>query len=208
MNRLSATLTGAVLFAVLTGALVPTGAAAETVRGVVTDLDQTPLAGVNISLLGTDVGAITGSDGAFHIVGAARGKAQLQASLLGYLTTRSESFDIDANTTVVDIMLREQPIEMDPTIISASAIGEQVRRAPNRVNIIGSAEIAQTAARNIQEVLQNVEGLYVTRGPAGDVPADHHTRHEHRISWPQHRCPDNAQRSLHQRQPRVLGQHW
>ena len=137
---------------------------AETVRGRVTDLDHAPLAGVNVSILGTELGAITDVRGEYSIAGADAGTARLQASFVGYLTTRSERIDIGATGAAVDFILRLQPIEMDPTVISASAIGEQVRRAPNRVNIISRDDIERTTARNIQEVLQNVEGLYVSRG--------------------------------------------
>ena len=165
MNRLPTDLARRLLRMIVACTLVSVGlVSAETVRGRVTDLDHMPLVGVNISIVGTDLGAITDSHGEFRITGAEQGRARLQASLLGYLTTRSERIDIDAGTAAIAIVLRERPIEMDPTVISASAIGEEVRRAPNRVNIVDSAEIGRTAARNIQEVLQNVEGLYVTRG--------------------------------------------
>ncbi len=61
-------------------------------------------------------------------------------------------------------MLTLQPIEMNPLVISASAIGEEVRTAPNKVNIIDRREIERSTGHTIQDVLQHSEGLYVSRG--------------------------------------------
>lgn len=139
-------------------------ASAATLKGRVTDLDGTPLAGVNVSVGINGPGAITNERGEYRISNAPEGWTRVRASLVGYLGTRSERIRLSRTDTALDLILREQPIEMNPTVISASAIGEEVRRAPNRVNIVSRTEIRRTAARNVQEVLQNVEGLYVARG--------------------------------------------
>lgn len=138
---------------------------ADTVRGRVRDLDGVPLAGVNVAVVGQQRGTVTDAAGAYAISDLPAGATvRLRASLIGYLGAGSGRVLPVPGGTVVDFTLREQPIEINPTVISASAIGEPVRRAPNRVNIVGRTDIRRTPARNIQEVLQSVEGLYVSRG--------------------------------------------
>ncbi|MDP6110362.1 MAG: TonB-dependent receptor plug domain-containing protein, partial [Planctomycetota bacterium] len=92
------------------------------------------------------------------------GTYTLQASLIGYATATRKRIAVGQKSVVVDFVLEEEPIELSSTIISASPIGEDVRRAPNRVNIVTREGIEQTPARNIQEVLQSVEGIFLARG--------------------------------------------
>lgn len=138
--------------------------AAETIRGQITDVDGAPLAGANVQLLGSDLGTMADGEGRYRLSGVTVGTHRLQASLVGYLASASGRVDVGVAGAVVDFVLREQPIEMDPTVISASAIGEEIRRAPNRVTVVGTPEIRRSPARNLQEVLQSVEGLYISRG--------------------------------------------
>ena len=133
-------------------------------RGSVVDRDGAPLAGVNIQVDGTEVGAVTDAEGEFELV-VDEGTYSIRASLIGYTTATVDEIGVmPGRTATVEFTLTLEPIELSSTLISASAIGEDVRRAPNRVNIIDRQEIERTLARNIQEVLQNVEGLYISRG--------------------------------------------
>jgi outer membrane receptor protein involved in Fe transport len=144
--------------------LLASGAQAQQgeLRGRVLDVDGQPLAGANVQILGTGLGTISDEQGRFALVKVPQGTHRVQASLIGYLGAIQE-MEVRGRVEL-ELILRIEPIELSNTLIAASAIGEEVRRAPNRVNIIDRAEIGRTPARNIQEVLQNVEGLYISRG--------------------------------------------
>ena len=120
-------------------------------RGSVVDRDGAPLAGVNIQVDGTEVGAVTDAEGEFELV-VDEGTYSIRASLIGYTTATVDEIGVmPGRTATVEFTLTLEPIELSSTLISASAIGEDVRRAPNRVNIIDRQEIERTLARNIHK---------------------------------------------------------
>ena len=134
-----------------------------TVKGRVRDGQGQPLSGVNILLVGSKLGATTDAGGRYAIYKVPFATYRIRASMIGYMSATRRNVVVGGQVEV-DFTLREQPIELSSTIIAASPIGEEVKKAPNRVNIVDREEIEQTPAFNIQEVLQNVEGLYVPRG--------------------------------------------
>ena len=153
--------------AILIGAATQAGAA-SAIKGMVTDADGAPLAGASIQIVGTDLGTVTDDKGAYEIRPLDAGTYKLRASSIGFSAAIVDISLTAGATAATNFALDLEPIEMSSTIITASAIGEDVRRAPSRVNIIDRREIDRTPARNIQEVLQNVEGLYISRGE-GDL---------------------------------------
>ena len=142
----------------------PGAAKAGSLKGSVTDSGGNALAGAAVEVVGSKLGASSNDDGTYSISGVPIGTYSVRASLIGYGSVVQTQIAVGAGSATVDFALSVEPIELSSTLISASAIGEDAGRAPNRVNVIDKAEIDRTTARNVQEVLQHVEGLYVTRG--------------------------------------------
>ncbi len=137
-------------------------AAGETIDGTVHDARGAVLAGANVQIRGTGRGEATDADGRFRIAGLEATKVQVVVSLIGY-GSQTQSVDLRSGSKRIDFVLTLEPIEMNPLVISASAIGEEVRTAPNKVNIIDRREIERSTGYTIQDVLQHSEGLYVSR---------------------------------------------
>ncbi len=155
------------LCALLTGLGIapPTHAQSpDRVEGTVQDAqDGAALTGVNIVLLGTERGAVSGPEGRFEITGIPAGTYTLQASFIGYETvTRTVAVRLGVATSLV--------LALAP---SATGLGEVVveGRAADLVGIAGSASEgrvgqAQLAARpllRVGEVLETVPGTIVTQ---------------------------------------------
>lgn len=90
---------------------VATASVAEkqlTVKGKVSD-DKGPLPGVNISLKGSRIGAVTDKDGLFTFPKALSSGDILVFSFLGY---EKQQIKIDANTTYINLILSEDLVEI------------------------------------------------------------------------------------------------
>ena len=107
--------------------------AGESIEGTVRDARGAALAGANVQIRGTGRGEATDADGKFRISGLASTKVQVVVSLIGY-GSQTETVDLRSGSMRIDFALTLEPIEMNPLVISASAIGEEVRTAPNKVN--------------------------------------------------------------------------
>lgn len=123
---------------------------AQTVRGVITGkvvdkITKEPLPGVNVIILGTNLGAATNVRGEFTITGIETGIYQVRASFIGYdAQTKSDVVVNNVRPTNILFELMVAAIElggitvksdyfyMDPTELNsiASFSYEEIRRAP------------------------------------------------------------------------------
>ena len=133
------------------------------IEGTVHDARGAALAGANVQIRGTGRGESTDSNGRFSISGLAATKVHVVVSLIGY-GSQTQTVDLGSGSKRIDFVLTPGPIEMNPLVIFASAIGEEVKTSPNKVNIIDRREIERSTGNTIQDVLQHSEGLYVSRG--------------------------------------------
>jgi len=92
----------------------------EVIKGMVLDrTTRQPLLGANIRVLGTSLGAVSGSDGRFVIAQIPAGTYTLEATLLGYQSQRLENKLMAANTTLeVNFELTEAAIPLNEIIVT------------------------------------------------------------------------------------------
>ena len=95
-------------------------AAQVTLRGQVNDEDGLPLPGANIMLKGTYDGATTDTAGVFNFKTMESGSQTLMVSFIGYKTWERE-INLDDTLSLVNIVLKEQPGEIQAVVISAGA---------------------------------------------------------------------------------------
>ena len=146
---------------------------AVIITGVVTDEQSgQPLPGVQVSIIGTTVGAVTDAQGRYRILGGAAGAVRLRARLLGYTAVdRSVTLE-DGKTTIVDFLLVSSPLSLDAVVVTGTAGGSQVREIGNAVGRIDAAKIAETSpAVNVQQLLGQRDPGVVVQPAAGMVGA-------------------------------------
>ena len=91
----------ALLMALSTGS-----AAAQAVKGVVTDsATGKPLAGVTVTVVGTDLRSITGPDGYYRVAPVATGDHVVRAQLTGYSPVDHTVAVADTGTVTNDFVL-------------------------------------------------------------------------------------------------------
>ncbi|GJQ62968.1 MAG: hypothetical protein SCALA702_20210 [Melioribacteraceae bacterium] len=137
------------------------------IAGTITDATTgEPLIGVNVILEGTSYGAATDLEGYYTILNIPPGKYNLKASFIGY--TPSTIIDVRVNidqTTLIDISLQEENIEMGEVVIVATQPVVQQDVSSSRANI-SSEEIEALPTTEVNSVVALQAGIqYGAEGP-------------------------------------------
>ncbi len=92
------------------------------IAGVMRDVKSgDALVGVNVSVKGTRLGAVTGIDGSYYILNVPPGQFAVTASMMGYQRVTQEDVQVNIDkTTTLDFVLREMTIDIgqEVTIIA------------------------------------------------------------------------------------------
>jgi TonB-linked SusC/RagA family outer membrane protein len=156
----------------LLGILLWTAPAAAQVQGgrvmgrVLDASTLQPLAGATVVVQGTNVGAISRSDGGFLLANVPAGAQTVRASLIGYTAQDQQVTVVAGESVPVTFQLLAQAVILDEVV----AVGYgTVRRSDltGSVASVRSEELLQTAVVNLQTGLQGrVAGVQVTQGDA------------------------------------------
>ena len=121
------------IFAMSMNMLSPDG----TIQGEVIDMQtKEPLAGVNILVSGTSLGAATDMDGKYVIEGLAVGTYRLEISYIGYITQKVTDIVVSHNKpAMVNIELMEQIIESEKIIVTAGYFVEETMTQPSSLGL-------------------------------------------------------------------------
>lgn len=144
-----------------------------TVTGRVTDASSgAPLSGVQVSIVGTQLGAISGQDGRYSITGVPDGVQQVQADIIGYAQASQEVTISDGQIVTADFALETEAVALEGIV----AVGYGTRQRRDVTGAIGSVsaeEIEQVQVPTVSQALQGrVAGVQVTRtssAPGGGV---------------------------------------
>ena len=158
----------ALLLAAPTHALAGSGVLRGHVRGT---RDQQPVPFANVVLIGRELGARAGEDGAWEIRNLEPGLYNVQASQLGY--RKAVFFEVAVSPvrpTVLDIALEDAPVTTDSVTVTASAF-RTTAASPLSLRSVGAAEIARFPGgdRDISKVLQSLPGVSTTASFRNDL---------------------------------------
>lgn len=162
------------VFCILVGALclVPTAAGQDastaTLEGTVTDTTGTPLAGANVRIGGTQLGASADADGMYRITGIEPGERTVVASFLGYETVR-RTVTLDAGETrTLNLTLGASTVGLDEMVVTALGIDREERSLGYAVSDVSGSDLAETREVNVMNSLAGkVAGLNIVGGSAG-----------------------------------------
>lgn len=137
-----------------------------SVKGAVTDLNNVPLAGVSVIVVGTTKGTITDANGNYTLKDLSP-KAVLTASFLGY-TSAMQSID---SRTVVDFILQESSEFIEEVV----AIGYGVMKKSDLTGAMQSVDATKFANQTMQTPEQALKGrvsgvrVLTNNAPGGGV---------------------------------------
>src|SRR5215212_6537339 len=112
-----------------------------------------PIPAAQVSVLGTNIGAQTNSEGQYTIRGVPAGSVELRVLRVGYLEQRQRVTVTAEQTATADFQMRSAPVQL--TAVVTTATGEQRQReVGNDIPHIDAATVTQTnAVTNVTDLL-------------------------------------------------------
>ncbi len=140
--------------------LMVQGQTTGKIAGMVTDASTgEPLAGANVVLENTTMGAAVGLDGTFYIINVPPGKYDLTVSMMGYDSKRVENLDVSVNRTVnLDITLKPAIMEGEVIVVQADKISEK-KDQTSSLRTVSSDQIEALPIENVTEVVAMQAGV-------------------------------------------------
>ena len=139
---------------------------AGSIRGRVVDKESgQPVAAVQVTIVGTSLGALTNNDGVFTINGVAAGQVTVRASRIGYQPSNQVVVVTDGGQASANFSLDRAVARLEEVVTTAT--GEQSRREMgNVVDAIKADSVVQTAPiTNVTQLLQaRTAGVQVIQG--------------------------------------------
>lgn len=154
--------------ALVAGLAAPMAVAAQertTVTGVVRGPGGEPVSAAQVSVVGTNTGALTDASGAYRLAISGSGRTvTLRAAKIGYASTQAP-VALNGGSVTQNFTLAEQALALDAVVVTGSPAGNATRReVPNVVSQIQTAAVVDQvpAIQNVNAVLQSrVPGLQV-----------------------------------------------
>lgn len=129
------------------------------IAGVVTDDTGEPLPGAQVLIVGTTLGAATGFDGDYRIVGVSEGTYTLRASFVGY-SSEEAVVTVGAGATVTqDFTLATDLLQLSDVVVTG--VVNPVSKLESSVSIttLGPEQIEASAPRTTAEIFRTIPGI-------------------------------------------------
>jgi hypothetical protein len=132
------------------------------IAGKVIDQDGAPLPGVNVQVVGTNMGAVTDPNGEFFIINVPPGDYSVKTSMIGYKTVTQTGIKVAVDLT--------SPVmfEMETTVLAGEEITIVGERPVIEKDVTGSQQVLdasnlqRTPVLNLNQVLNQQSGFYGT----------------------------------------------
>ncbi len=152
-------------------AAAPASAQTGTVTGMVTDASSArPLDNAQVSIPGTGIGALSGTNGRFLLVNVPAGEHTIRVQLIGYGQQQQTISVAPGETATANFNLSRSAIELDEIVITGAGEATERRRLGNTVAALNVNDIENAPVVSAAEVLQaRIPGVDVntTGGHAG-----------------------------------------
>jgi len=130
------------------------------IAGFVTDSENgEPLAGVNITIEETHLGAATDLDGHFIILNIRPGKYSVKASFIGYRTVEAKNTVVNIDLTTKINFLLESEVEEGETIVVEAKRAIVVKDISNSQVSLSAEEIKALPIQNVNQALSQEAGI-------------------------------------------------
>jgi len=128
------------------------------------------LPGVNVILVGTNLGAATDEDGNYTILNVPPGQYTVQASFIGYAQTQVSNVEVNIDlTTRVDFQLQQQAIAGQEVVVEAQTRVVKADISASRVDV-SAQDVQNLPVTNIADIIglqAGVQGMRI-RGSGAD----------------------------------------
>ena len=136
--------------------LMMTGLFAQSIHGVITDVDNKPLEGANVVVVGTDLGAVSNELGIAHIDVPA-GTYDVTASFIGY-STLTKSVVVGDSMTTLNFVLDFDVVALTDVEVLASRASETTPVA--YTNVSKEEMEVRLGSQDIPMILNTTPSVY------------------------------------------------
>ena len=176
--RQSAKLVGMMLICASSATLAPSSAVGQSIgnlKGVVSTPEKKPLSRARISVAGSDLVAVSDTDGSFRITSLPAGAQTVEIKLLGYSNAALPVQIESGKEAVLLVTLTSVPVELKTVKVTADTIilpemrGFMERKGRGSGTFLTREEIDRMAARTFTDILRRVPGMQLEarNGPFG-----------------------------------------
>ena len=142
---------------------VSSNAFGQAITGTVSDDNSKPLAGVTVTVVGTQRSVISNDDGKFSIVATTKDK--LRFSYVGFTT---QEVAVNGKSNLIVSLVKANLNELDAVIVTALGIKRQERKLGYAATSVKTDELVTNRTTNVGESLEGrVAGLNITPPSAG-----------------------------------------
>jgi len=126
-----------------------------SISGTVSDANGNPLAGANVSVEGTSMGAATTTSGAYSISGVPAGSYTVTASYIGYESS-NQSVDVSAGSAQADFSLATSALAgADVFVTGTRAAGRTSMKSPTPIDGFDDLSLRRQGNGDLTETLKN-----------------------------------------------------
>ena len=126
---------------------------AERITGTVTNETGIPLPAVQVSVVGTTLGALTGEDGRYTIVGVSPGAISLRAARIGYTPIVRSVTVVAGQPATADFSLTATVVSLD-AVVAVGYTNQARRDISGAVSSVDSDAIEDRQVATVQEALR------------------------------------------------------
>ena len=128
--------------------------AQNTITGSVTEINNQPIPGANIRVIGDKAGTVTDADGKFTLISSKSLPFTIEVTSIGHETKK---VNVTSSNQNVSIKLTDSQTTLDEVVVSASRTPERILESPVTIERMGIKEIKRTAAPTFYDGLENLK---------------------------------------------------
>jgi outer membrane receptor for ferrienterochelin and colicins len=133
-----------------------------SVSGMVTDSTGNPLPNVNIIILETKTGTASNNKGEYFLGNIKQGRYTIEFSMVGFQSRKFPDIVISNKSIILNVILKEKPVESEQIIISASKHEQKISELPVSAEILDAAFIAKRNINDFEDALRYIPGVNMT----------------------------------------------
>jgi TonB-dependent SusC/RagA subfamily outer membrane receptor len=158
---------GAILFAIAlaTPLVLPAQIATGTVSGRVTDASiGRGLPDVQVTIDGTRIGAITGPNGEYTLIGVPAGARNVTVRRIGYQPTTRTVQVGSGLTATADVALNVSAVNLSEVVVTGTGTATEKRKVGTSIATVDSAVISRAQAVTVDQAMQGkIPGAQITQ---------------------------------------------
>ena len=130
-----------------------------SIKGKIYTEDDEPLAGANIIVVNTSLGAASREDGTYEIPGLKNGEHRVRVSFFGY-ETMEKQVNINNQDVILDFKMMETTIDLNTIVVTGTKTEKNLKNTPVVTQIISSRELEHKDIYDITNALElSVPGI-------------------------------------------------